>query len=311
MKKICVAGVGAVGGLLSAMLGQNPEVELSVIARGEKARSFKENGIVLHSDFYGEQVARPVHIASNGADLPIMDAILLCVKNYSLDEMTELIGPAIGPETVLLPVMNGIEAPGKLRQAFPGRHVGESCIYTVSFMDKDYSIRQIGPYTHMFAGCTPTGDKAAVYEVLEVIRASGFDCRISENIEGEIWQKFILNCAYNTLTARYMVNSGEIRDNPLYREELHALLEEAAAEGFQLGIRIPEDIVEQKFSFMMEKQPPTATSSMRRDLEKGLPIELDAFTGAILRKGEALGIDVPMTRRFHEELQRCEDLARQ
>ena len=87
------------------------------------------------------------------------------------------------------------------------------------------------------------------------------------------------------------------------KADLHDLLWEAARVGFAEGVNLPADIAEQKYTFVLEKQPPEGTSSMRRDLDAGRPLESDAFTGSVIRRAERLGIDVPVSRRYHAALQ--------
>ena len=117
--RICVAGVGAIGGLIAAMLGKRYAEDISLIARGARAAALRENGLVLHSSVYGEQILRPRAIAEQASELGTQDVVFVCVKNYSLEEMMENLRPAVRRDTILVPVMNGVEAGGKLRAAFP------------------------------------------------------------------------------------------------------------------------------------------------------------------------------------------------
>ena len=302
--KICVAGVGGVACNLAAVLGKKYGDHLSLIARGKRAESFRREGVRLHSDFYGEITAHPASVAEDGAAIGVQDFIFVCVKNYSLDEMADRLGGAVGDGTVLIPVMNGTDAGDRLRERFPGRTVGDALIYTLSGANEDFSVTQKGPYTHLFIG-SKYGDEEKtrqIHAAYELLKDAGFDARWSQDIESEIWQKYNLNCAYNTITALHRAYSGDIRKDEGMKADLHALLWEAARVGFAEGVNLPADIAEQKYTFVLEKQPPEGTSSMRRDLDAGRPLELDAFTGSVIRRAERLGIDVPVSRRYHAAL---------
>ena len=305
--QICVAGVGAVGGLLAAMLGRRYPV--NVIARGKRAEALRSRGIVLHSEFYGEQTCHPAAVAEDGAALGRQDFIIVTVKNYSLDEIAEKIRPAVGSGTVLLPVLNGVEAGDRLRALFPEAIVCDALIYTVTAANPDYSATQKGNYSYMFIGSKirEPENLAAARKACDLICAAGFDARYSEDIESEIWQKFVLNCAFNTVTARYLINTADIRKDPKLQEDLHALLTETYEMGIREGIRLPEDLVEQKFRHVMEKQSETATSSLRRDVEAGRKSELDTFLGAVLRLAEKHGCSAPVSARYYQELQEIEN----
>ena len=302
--KICIAGVGAVGGLLAAMLGKKKEQRLSLIARGARAEAFRKHGVVLHSQFYGEQVCHPETIAETGECLGIQDYIFVCVKNYSLDQIAETLRPCVDTHTVIVPVMNGVEPGERLRALFPEAVVCDALVYTVSAANPDYTVTQIGPYTYLYVGSQVQDEKHknAAELLFKMLQSVGFDVRFSDDIQSEIWQKYILNCAFNTVTARYLVTSGDIRKNELMKKDVYALLSEAYTVGIREGVTLPEDLVEQKYRFMMEKQAENATSSMRRDIEAHRPTEMDAFLGTIVRKAAHYKIEVPVTTRYYKEL---------
>jgi len=302
-EKICVAGVGAIGGVLSAMLGQKYADSMSLIARGGRAEALRRNGVVLHSQFYGERVAHPARIAAQASELPVQDYIFVCVKNYSLDQMAENLRPAVDRHTVLIPVMNGVEAGDRLRALFPEAIVCDAVIYTISGANPDYSVTQRGTYTYAFFG-SKVRDEAhldGARRACALLQSAGFDARWSDEINTEIWKKFITNCAFNTMTARHLNTAADIRADEGLRQDAHDLLTEANRVAAAEGVDLPT-IVEEKYAFMMEKQPPEATSSMARDMAAGRPLEYDTFSGAVIRKAERHGIDVPVTRCYHEGL---------
>ncbi|WP_462332303.1 ketopantoate reductase family protein [Schwartzia sp. (in: firmicutes)] len=302
--KLCVAGVGAIGTLIAAMLGKKYADSLSVIARGKRADSFREKGLVLHSDFYGEVVSQPANIEENGEALGVQDFVFVCVKNYSLDAIAKQIAPCIGPDTVIVPVMNGIEPGDRLRKLFPQAHVLDSVIYTITGAQEDFSAKQSGTYTYMFLGTKDKDETSvnAAHALHEIMRSVDFDCRFAEDIEAEIWRKYILNCAFNTITARYKTSIGPIREDPEKLKDIRGLFEEAYAVSKAIGISLPEDLIEKQFTFMTTKQSPKATSSMERDVSAGRPTELDAFLGSLIRKAKEYSVDVPVCTRYYNEL---------
>lgn len=302
--KVCVAGVGAIGGLLAALIGRSRRAALSVIARGARKEAIRQKGVILDSDLFGHIVARPEAAAEDGSALGVQDYVLICVKNYSLDAIAEQIAPCIGDDTVLLPVMNGIEAGDRLRRRFPHAVVGDSVIYTITAAETDFSARQEGAYTYMTIGSKSPNEKERdkVKALAALLRDTGLDCRWTEDIESAIWQKYILNCAFNSVTARYQTDLGGIRADAAKASDLKALLAEAFAVGEAIGAALPKDLVEKRYRAMMEKQAPTATSSMKRDIAAHRPTELDAFLGALLKKAKEANIAAPMSRRYYDAL---------
>lgn len=301
---VCVAGVGAIGGLLAALLSKSGAVTLNVIARGARGEAFRENGIVLKSDIFGPITARPAAVTENGASLGRQDYILVCVKNYSLDAIARQIAPCIGKDTVLLPVMNGIEPGDRLRRLFPDAIVGDSVIYTITSAEPDFSARQEGSHTHMFVGTKASDEhqREAVKKLAGILRETGLDCRWTDDIESAVWQKYILNCAFNSVTARYQTDTGGIRADAVKAAELKALLEEAFAVGTALGVALPAGLIDKQYRGIMEKQTSTATSSLKRDIAAHHPTELDAFLGALLQKAKETGVATPISARYYEAL---------
>ena len=302
--KITVAGVGAIGGLLAAMLGRKYEDRITLIARGEHAKALREKGLTMESEFYGDSFMKPAAVAEKGEEIPVQDLLLICCKNYSLDQLSEQIRPCIGPDTIVMPVMNGVEPGDRVREKFPEAICIDALIYTITAKASDHSVKQSGPYTHMFIGSKLKDERhtEAAKKVHELFKSVGFDARYSDDIMSEIWQKFILNCGFNVITARYLTNTGGVRRNSEWAKDFHELMKEAEAVGRMEGVNIPEGTAEKKYDYCMENQKDDATSSLKRDVEAGRQAELDAFLGAVIRKAGKYGIEVPYSEKYHREL---------
>ena len=302
--KITVAGVGAIGGLLAAMLGRKYEDRITLIARGKHGEALREKGLTLYSDFYGDNTIKPLMVTEKCEGVPIQDLVLVCCKNYSLQGILEQIRPLVGPDTIVMPVMNGVEPGDRIREKFPDAICIDSLIYTITAREGDNASRQTGVYTHMFIGSKIRDERHenAARMVFELFKSVGFDARYSEDIMSEIWQKFILNCGFNVITARYLTNTGGIRRNKVFAEDFLELMTEAEKVGLLEGVNIPEGTAKKKFDYCMEKQGDDATSSLKRDVEAKKPAELDAFLGAVIRGADKYGIEVPCTKKYHKEL---------
>ncbi len=304
MVRVCIAGVGGVGGTLGGVFGENRETELSLVARGKRKESLIEKGLVLHSDLYGEHCVKAACVAEDGKYLPLQDMIFICVKNYSLRQIAEQIRPCIGQDTVLVPVMNGIEACEVLEELFPGNAVVNGVIYTISSANEDFSITQSGWNSRLAVGTRHTDERhmKAAESVFDYVRSTGFKCTLSEDAMAEMWAKFIQNCGFNIITARYLINAGDFMSDEVYVRDLRALFQEAYDVACAYGISLPENTVEERVIYNTQKQIPTATSSLRRDVEAGRPNELDTFLGALIRKADARGIAVPVSKEYFEKM---------
>ncbi len=140
----------------------------------------------------------------------------------------------------------------------------------------------------------------AVEDVYQLLRGAKVDCVAAEDIEAEIWRKYIFNCAYNVLTAHYRQNVGELRADAKKREEFRRLLQEAYEVGKAKGVHLEEEDIVRHQNRFENKLADDATSSLQRDVEDGKHnTELETFCGYIVRVGRELGVDVSLTEKFY------------
>lgn len=302
-KKIAVVGVGGVGGYLAGMLVQAfPHVTL--VARGKRGDAIRENGVVLHSDFHGEIIAKPEKTLGCATELEPQDYIFVCVKNYSLEEACQQMKDAVTEQTVIIPVMNGAD-PGECTRKYLGKGtVIDSLIYIVAFANEDYSVTQQGGFASLRIGMKNPNETELdkLKETSELLKTANIDHKISKDIEREIWRKYILNCAYNVTTAYYDNTIGELRSDPKKAKEYEQLVEEAYEVAVKKGVHVlPEHKAAIIHRFYHELAD-DATSSLQRDVKVGRPTEIETFSGYLVREAKRLGVEVPVSERMYEEL---------
>ncbi len=305
-KRIAVVGIGGVGGYLAGRLGQVCP-HLSLAARGRRAEVIRQKGLVLHSGRHGEITVRPERVVPAG-QLGEQDYIFLCVKNYSLEEACRELETAVTKDTVLIPVMNGADPGDRVRGLLGRGTVVDSLIYIVAFANPDFSITQQGDFAHLRIGVRG-GDEAGqrrVREVSAILTAAGIDHKIAPDIEAAIWQKYMLNCAYNVTTARYRQPIGPIRRDPAKAGEYEALVREAFQVARARGVAVTQEHVDGILHRFYHEYAEDATSSLQRDVEAGRQSELETFCGYIVREGRRLAVPVPVTERMYQALKEQE-----
>ena len=315
-KKICIAGIGGVGGYLGGALAKakkGTEDRVYFVARGNRKAALKERGLTVNSDLQGTFTVHPDDIGEGAEQLGQMDVIFICVKNYSLEAVCDQIRDMVRDDTVVVTVMNGVD-PAQRAAKYLGRGmVLDSMIYIVAGSKPDYSVTQSGDYCDIYigkkfgsaeeakAGYT-SQQRQAMETVASILAGTTVDCHIEEDIEAILWKKYILNCAFNIVTAYYSTTSGGFRKDSKMQEELMALLKEASSVARRLGVRIADDLEEEHFHHFMVEQADGATSSLRRDMDAGRPNELETFSGYLLKTAEGLGMELPVSKRFYEGL---------
>ena len=291
-KKIAVIGIGGVGGYIAGMLAKAyPHV--TMVARGARAESIRKNGLVLHSDYKGEIVARPERVASV-REMGQQDYIFICVKNYSLEDVCESIRDMVTEDTVIIPVMNGVDPGEKIRALIKKGTVVDSLIYTVAFANSDFSISQQD---------TNEKQQEKVREVAEILKGADIDYRDEGDIQVEIWRKYILNCAFNVMTAFYDNTIGELRKDPVKAEQYERLVWEAASVGRAKGVALTDEHINEVIHKFRHVHADNATSSLQRDFRiRKKETELETFSGYIVQEAKRLGVDIPLSEKMYEGL---------
>ena len=301
-KRIAVAGIGGVGGYLAGMLGRVcPHLTMAV--RGDRRESILKNGLVLHSEYKGEINVRPEY-AVPVSEMGEQDYIFVCVKNYSLEDVCREMEHAVTENTVIIPVMNGVDPGERIRKALGKGTVVDSLIYIVAFANKDDSVTQQGDFANLRIGIRNADEtqQQKVQEVSDILTGADIDHMIAEDIEVEIWRKYILNCAYNTESAYYDNAIGQLRSDPKKAEEYEALVREAYQVAQAKGVGVRQEHVDAILHRFYHELAENATSSLQRDIRAGKKAEVETFSGYIVREGQRLGIRTPVTEKMYEGL---------
>lgn len=302
-KKMAVVGIGGVGGFLAGVIGNEYESRLTLVARGARLNTLKEQGLILHSDQRGEIHVQPRAVVT-ADELEEQDFIFLCVKNYSLEEACAQIRHAVGDHTVVIPVMNGVDPGDRVRTALGRGIVVDSLIYIVTFIGADGSIVHQGDFARMRIGIkhADAHEKQAVAAVSEILTGAGVEHLAVDDIELEIWRKYILNCAYNVATAAYDNNIGELRADPVKSKEFEDLISEAYEVAKAKGVAVCPEHRDEFFDRFHHTYRDDATSSLQRDLNAGKRAEIETFSGYLVREAKRLGVEAPVSEKMYELL---------
>ena len=301
-RRIAVVGAGGVGGYLASLLGQVC-THLTLAARGARRDAILENGLILHSGEKGELKTRPERVVPV-SEMGEQDYIFICVKNYSLEEVCEEMKDAVTNDTVIVPVMNGVDPGDRIRAMIGKGTVVDSLIYIVAFANDDYSITHQGERADIRIGIKGADREQSrrVGDVSRLLSAAGIAHKTAEDIEREIWRKYILNCAYNVATAYYDNTIGQLRDDPVKAKEYECLISEAYEVAAAKGVNVKPEHRDQMIYRFYHELADGATSSLQRDLRAGRRGEVETFSGYIVREGRKLGVAMPVSEKMYEGL---------
>ena len=299
-RKIAVVGIGGVGGFLAGAIGEAHAEELTLVARDGRLETLKEHGLVLHSDLRGELCIHP-HAVVEAQELEEQDFIFLCVKNYSLEEACGQIRHAVGDNTVVVPVMNGVDPGDRVRAVLGRGIVVDSLIYIVAFIGADGGVVHQGDFARMRIGIKHADEREqqAVAQVSGILTGAGIEHLVADDIELEIWRKYILNCAYNVATAAYDNNIGQLRDDPAKAKEFENLVTEAYEVAKAKGVAVRPEHRDDFFDRFHNVYRSDATSSLQRDLNAGKRAEIETFSGYLVREAARLGVPAPVSEKMY------------
>lgn len=301
--KIMVVGIGGVGGYLASILCAHYEQSITLVARKQRGAALKEKGLVLHSAFFGEHVFHPA-VVEVPSEAGLQDIIFVCVKNYSLESALTSLKAVVGPQTIVVPVLNGVDHEEAVRKILPACRVVSSAIYITSAYLADFSIKQMGMFARIFLG---SQEEAALETVYELLNQEGLTCHKAANIRVEEWKKYIMNCAYNVLTAYYEGTIGECLARPQGLSEFKTLLEESYNVGKAAGVELPADLVETTYERVANQKDKNVSSSLARDVIAKRQSELETFSGYLVELAQKVKVPVPLSAKFYQELkERCQ-----
>ncbi|PYK31685.1 MAG: hypothetical protein DME57_02835 [Verrucomicrobia bacterium] len=279
--RIIVLGAGAIGSLYGAKLAARNEVTL--VGRADHVRAIQEKGLRVEGI---ESETVRLNAATDLGNIHPNTLILLTTKVPATSRALEPIAPMIREDTTIVALQNGLNSDEIAREALGGRGIVLRGITQFGAI-----FERPGAIRYMVKGYTLLQKHERSASIAEVFNAAGLDCRISAEINREVWRKLIFNCVVNPITALLGTTVGEIVDpglNPLKQRVIDECVAVAAAEGVSLNVTLKE--VDKAYV-----GSPNIVS-MRQDLLRGRPTEIEHLNGTIVSLGAAHGILCPANK---------------
>lgn len=279
------------------------------IARGEQVRALQTQGLRVES-IKGDFAIQPAQATDDLASVGVVDVVLVAVKAWQVPEVAKQMQPLVGPATVVVPLENGVEAPGQLAAVLGAQHVLGGLCRIVSFIAGPGQIRHAGMEPYVAFGELDNHPSERVERLRSAFERAGVQVEIPANIQVALWQKFLFIVSISGVGAVTRAPTGVIRSVPQTRRMLEQALREALAVGQAQGVPLAEAAVTNIMA-MIDASAADSTSSMQRDIMNGRPSELDYQTGTIVRLGQEAGVATPVHSFIYQSLLPQERRARQ
>ena len=289
--RILVAGTGGVGGYFGGLLAQAGHT-VSFLARGAHLHAIQRQGLVVHS-LHGDFTLRPAQAAESPEALGPHDAIVVAVKHYDLAQAARQLAAAASDETRVVPLLNGVDAHRVLAQGLAGGQVVGGTCSIASRIEEPGVIRQESQLRRIAVGRLDGRFDPLLDELVSAWRSAGVHADQSASIVDELWSKMVFIDPFGSLTALARATAGEVRSLPATRALLRQAMHEVEAVGRAAGAQLPADCVERAMA-TVDSLEPGVTSSLQRDVAAGRRVELEAFSGTIVRLAHEYAIEVPV-----------------
>lgn len=317
--KACIVGAGAIGGFIGTKLAAGGRAQVSAVARGATLQALRDHGWRMRQ---GDTLMQaPVHaMADDARDIGVQDLVVIAVKGPALATALSSIAPLLGPQTIVLPAMNGVpwwfsqcigalggmpldsvDPGGRIAAAIPLRQVVGCVVHaSTATVEPGLVLHKMGQ--GLIIGEPEGGVSPRLRDLGGLLADAGFDVTLSEDIRYDVWYKLWGNLTMNPVSGITGATIDRLLDDPLVLAFCSAAMREAAAIGERIGCRVrqtPED------RHAVTHKLGAFKTSMLQDVEAGRVIELDSIVTAVHEIGRRVGVATPnidailgMTRLF-------------
>lgn len=304
--RIGIVGIGGVGGyfggLLAAKYKESDNIEIIFITRPNSENIIREEGLKIITP-KAEQDVYPDLVTSEANSIGLLDVLIIAVKSYDLIDSVTSIKLSLDENTIILPLLNGVDAKSIVQKIFPNNLVLDGCVFVISKVLAPGIIQRIAGEGILFFGSN-IEDKR-LNELHHVFLEAGINAKYSSNILEIVWGKFLFISSLASLTSYLDITTGQIFENETNKNLLIKLLNEFTAVAKENSINLSESIVASTLA-KIESLPYETTTSMQRDYQQNKKTEYKSLTKYIVDLSLQLNVKVPTFEMILSELEQKE-----
>lgn len=296
--RLLVVGAGATGGYFGGRLAQAGR-DVAFLVRPRRAAQLRETGLQILSP-HGDVTLQPQLVTADAITAPY-DAVLLTVKAFALNATLEDIARAVGPKTMIFPLLNGMRHLDFLIARFGAAPVLGGVCMVAATLDPQGRVKQLAGFQQLIYGERDGTLSPRVQALDAALQGAGFIARASEKILQEMWEKWILLATLGAVTCLLRGTVGEIEAAPGGAALAEQAMNECVAVAAASGHAPDEAFLARTKGAVTAKGSPMAPS-MYRDLTQGLPVEADQIVGDMLARAQGFGIAAPVLTAAYAHL---------
>lgn len=297
--RIAIYGTGGVGGYFGAQLARAGE-DVVFIARGAHLEAIRKQGLRVETP-KGELVIEPAQATDDPAQAGVVDTVLVSVKAWQVSDAARAMRPMIGPDTIVVPLQNGVEAPSQVAAVLGAERVLGGTCGTLSQVTGPGRIRSIGEAHFVKFGELDNRASERAERLRQAFERARVQVEIPADIHQAIWGKFLLVASFGGVGAVARAPLGIVRTVPGTRRLLEQCMHEVHAVARARRVALADAVVASTLAFL-DAMPAAATTSLQRDITDGKPSELEAWNGAVVRLGREAGVATPLHEFIYHSL---------
>ena len=297
--RLLFLGAGATGGYFGGRLAKSGG-DVTFLVRPQRAGMLTRNGLTIESP--AGNFTTPVTAVTKGQIAGPYDAVILSCKAYDLEAAIDATGPAVGPETLILPLLNGLKHLDDLDAAFGQYRVLGGTCHISAALAGDGTIRHLSPFDALTLGARVQSQTVPCKKLHAELSRGGFEVRLADDVIGAMWEKWVLLATLAGMTCLMRANIGEIVATRGGEAQISAMLDECCAVAAANGQKPRAPVVFMTRATLTDPAS-TMSASMLRDLQQGSRIEADHIIGELIARGLAKGVTTPLLTTAYSHLQ--------
>jgi 2-dehydropantoate 2-reductase len=289
--RVAIMGAGGIGAYMGARLAASG-TEVVFVARGAHLAALKRNGLRIESP-RGNLHLPSIRATDDAREIGPVDVAVLAVKLYDMEAAARRMLPLVGPNTMVVPIQNGVTATQLVAQIVGAKAVVGGLVYMACHIREPGVVVHLSDIERFIFGETDGSASPRTEALREVAAAAGLAVRVTQNIALELWNEFVLLGGHSSIAGLSRKPIGDIRSDPDLRELLVGAMQEVVAVGRAKGIAFDAGIVERTLA-LFDQFDPRSKASLLGDLETGKSLEIEWLSGALVRLGKELGVPTPI-----------------
>ena len=301
--KIAIMGAGGEGGFFGSRLTQSGN-DVTLIARGQTLATLRSNGLTVKSGMFGN-VTILVKATDRPEEVGYVDLVMFCVKAYDLELAASQMKSLVGPSTLVLPVLNGIDIADRIGEVVGLEHVLGGLSWVNASVEKPGVVNHGGSARLIFGELDGLNTERS-RSLQSTLKDAGINAELHPKIRTALWEKFVAICAINGVFSLARLPAGPICECPTTWELLRLTMEEGISVAREVGISLPTDFTHNNREVLKSYKPWTRPS-MLVDLVAGRRLELEALNGTLCKLGREKEVETPVNNTIYMALKPYEN----